>query len=82
MKAQLTSFVTFLRGILILLMSTFLCERMFAVMLLSCLDRHDILFFWVARMVMMGIEFTGTIPFSYVYLHGLIRDSQVSVVHE
>ncbi|KAG6696818.1 hypothetical protein I3842_09G168100 [Carya illinoinensis] len=38
---------------------------------------HDILFFWVARMVMMGIEFTGTIPFSYIYLHGLIRDSQV-----
>ncbi|KAJ8513055.1 hypothetical protein OPV22_003489 [Ensete ventricosum] len=37
---------------------------------------HDILFFWVARMVMMGIEFTGNAPFSYVYLHGLIRDSQ------
>jgi valyl-tRNA synthetase len=48
--------------------------------LLSYLDRHDILFFWVARMVMMGIEFTGTIPFTYVYLHGLIRDSQVSLV--
>ncbi|KAM2527722.1 hypothetical protein TB1_024945 [Malus domestica] len=37
---------------------------------------HDILFFWVARMVMMGIEFTGTVPFKYIYLHGLIRDSQ------
>ncbi|GLJ40399.1 hypothetical protein SUGI_0831930 [Cryptomeria japonica] len=37
---------------------------------------HDILFFWVARMVMMGIEFTGRPPFSYVYLHGLVRDSQ------
>ncbi|KAL7114480.1 hypothetical protein ACP275_04G123600 [Erythranthe tilingii] len=37
---------------------------------------HDILFFWVARMVMMGIEFTGKVPFSNIYLHGLIRDSQ------
>ncbi|KAG6777411.1 hypothetical protein POTOM_017232 [Populus tomentosa] len=40
---------------------------------------HDILFFWVARMIMMGIEFTGTVPFSYVYLHGHIQDSQLSL---
>jgi len=35
---------------------------------------YDILFFWVARMVMMGLEDTGQIPFHTVYLHGLIRD--------
>ncbi|GAQ82275.1 valyl-tRNA synthetase [Klebsormidium nitens] len=37
---------------------------------------HDILFFWVARMIMMGIEFTGKAPFETVYLHGLVRDAQ------
>jgi valyl-tRNA synthetase len=35
---------------------------------------YDILFFWVARMIMMGLEDTGEIPFYTVYLHGLIRD--------
>lgn len=35
---------------------------------------YDILFFWVARMIMMGIENTGKIPFHTIYLNGLIRD--------
>ncbi|MEE2884605.1 MAG: valine--tRNA ligase [Chloroflexota bacterium] len=37
---------------------------------------HDILFFWVARMIMMGIENTGQIPFKTIYLHGLVRDPE------
>lgn len=37
---------------------------------------YDIIFFWVARMIMMGLKFGKDIPFKHVFIHGLVRDSQ------
>lgn len=42
----------------------------------SLLTASEIIFFWVARMIMAGLEFMGEIPFSEVYIHGTVRDTK------
>ncbi len=37
---------------------------------------YDIIFFWVARMVMAGLEFTHTVPFKHIFIHGIVRDDK------
>ncbi len=50
------------------------CARFYPTSVLE--TGYDILFFWVARMVMSGIHFLGVVPFHTIYLHGLVRDEQ------
>jgi hypothetical protein len=61
----------------------FVCVTMYIFRLLTCLlcvcsqlleTGSDILFFWVARMVMMSLHLTGKLPFSTVFLHAIVRD--------
>ncbi|MCL2442599.1 MAG: valine--tRNA ligase [Treponema sp.] len=42
----------------------------------SLITAYDIIFFWVARMIMAGLEFTGKAPFRDIYIHSLVRDKQ------
>ncbi len=42
----------------------------------TLITAYDIIFFWVARMIMMGLEFMGEVPFKDIYITGLIRDTQ------
>jgi valyl-tRNA synthetase len=42
----------------------------------ALITAYDIIFFWVARMIMMGLEFKGEVPFKDIYITGLVRDKQ------
>ncbi|MCL2809273.1 MAG: class I tRNA ligase family protein, partial [Treponema sp.] len=42
----------------------------------ALITAYDIIFFWVARMIMAGLEFTGKAPFRDIYIHSLVRDKQ------